>query len=94
MCTMKQKITIFLTSSFLLLTFFCYAQTADELVKKVMNEPDALLESIVINICNQILAQFSIVDEVHISIKKLHPPIASFQGSVGVSYTLKRETIQ
>jgi len=37
---MKQKVTIFLTSSFLLLTSFCCAQTADELVKKVKAKMD------------------------------------------------------
>ena len=40
MCTMKQKVTIFLASSFLLLTSFCYAQTAVELVKKVKAKMD------------------------------------------------------
>jgi dihydroneopterin aldolase len=62
-----------------------------ELVKKRMDEPTSLLETIVIDIAQQILAQFSIVQEVQISIKKLHPPITGFKGSVGVSYTLKRE---
>ena len=37
---MKQKVTIFLASSFLLLTSFCYAQTAVELVKKVKAKMD------------------------------------------------------
>jgi dihydroneopterin aldolase len=62
-----------------------------ELVKKRMDEPTSLLETIVIDIAQQILAQFSIVEEVHISIKKLRPPITGFKGSVGVSYYLKRE---
>ena len=62
-----------------------------ELVKKRMDEPTSLLETIVIDIAQQILAQFSIVQEVQISIKKVNPPIADFKGSVGVSYTLKRD---
>jgi dihydroneopterin aldolase len=62
-----------------------------ELVKKRMDVPTSLLETIVIDIAQQILAQFSIVQEVQISIKKLHPPITGFKGSVGVSYTLIRE---
>jgi dihydroneopterin aldolase len=58
-----------------------------------MNTPTPLLETIVIDISQQILAQFSIVEEVQISIKKVHPPIEGFKGSVGVSYSLKRENI-
>lgn len=37
---MKQKMIIFLTSTFFLLTSFCYGQTADELVKKVKAKMD------------------------------------------------------
>lgn len=62
-----------------------------EMVKDQMSKPTPLLETIAMEISSQILAQFSIVQEVHISIKKLHPPIAAFQGYVGVSYILKRE---
>ena len=65
-----------------------------ELVQKRMNEPTSLLETIVIEIAQQILAQFSIVQEVHISLKKIQPPIEAFNGSVGVSYKLKRENLQ
>lgn len=65
-----------------------------ELVKKRMNNPSPLLETIAMEIAQQILAQFSIIREVQISIKKLHPPIAAFEGAVGVSFSLKRENLQ
>jgi dihydroneopterin aldolase len=65
-----------------------------DLVKARMDEPTPLLETIVIDVAQQILAQFSIVEEVQISIKKLHPPIPQFRGSVGVSYTFKRDDLK
>ena len=61
-----------------------------ELVKKKMETPSAILETFVTNLAMDILAQFSIVEEVYISITKLRPPIINFEGSVGVSFTLKR----
>src|SRR5688500_9357326 len=45
-----------------------------EIVKGQMNKATPLLETVAMEISTQILAQFSIVEEVHISIKKLHPP--------------------
>lgn len=61
-----------------------------ELLCKEMEEPCPILETFVTKLASDILAQFSIVDEVDISIKKLQPPIIAFQGSVGVSFNLKR----
>lgn len=49
-----------------------------------------LLETLVMDIAAQILAQFQQAEAVFISIKKLQPPIANFNGSVGVSYSLKK----
>lgn len=62
-----------------------------EMVKVRMQQPAELLETIATELAQQILAHFSIAQEVKISITKLHPPIAAFQGSVGVSFTLKRD---
>jgi dihydroneopterin aldolase len=42
------------------------------------------------DIAVQILTRFAMAEEVNISIKKLHPPIANFEGSAGVSFELKR----
>lgn len=62
-----------------------------ELVKKEMEQPCPILETFVTKLAADILAQFSIVGEVEISIKKLRPPIIAFEGSVGVSFKLTRE---
>lgn len=61
-----------------------------ELVKKRMAIPTALLETVVTEIATAILAQFSLAEEVQISIRKMYPPIEQMQGSVGVSFDLKR----
>jgi dihydroneopterin aldolase len=61
-----------------------------QLVQKRMQEPSGLLEQLVIRIAADILAQFPEAAEVNISIKKQHPPLLNFEGSVGVSYSHKR----
>ena len=61
-----------------------------DLVKLEMETPCQILETFVTKLAGDILAQFSIVDEVYISITKLRPPVINFEGSVGVSFTLKR----
>ena len=61
-----------------------------ELVKTRMQKPALLLETLATEIAAEILAKFSLVEEVNISIYKLHPPIPHFQGRVGVAFTLKR----
>lgn len=62
-----------------------------ELVKKRMATPTPLLETVVTDIAQKILAQFSLAEEVSISIRKKHPPIPQMEGSVGVSFELKRK---
>ena len=61
-----------------------------ELLNNRMQLATPLLETLVMDIANQILAQFPLVEDTYISIKKMQPPIANFDGSVGVSYSLKR----
>jgi dihydroneopterin aldolase len=61
------------------------------LIKNQMEQPAELLETIATELAGQILAQFSLVEEVEISITKLHPPIVGFKGLVKVSYHKKRE---
>jgi dihydroneopterin aldolase len=56
-----------------------------------MEKPALLLETLATEIASEIFAKFPIVIEVAISIFKLHPPIKNFEGSVGVSFTLKRK---
>jgi 7,8-dihydroneopterin aldolase/epimerase/oxygenase len=60
------------------------------IVKQRMQNPTHLLETLATDIAGEIIAKFSIVTEVGISIHKLHPPIENFEGSVGVSLKIKR----
>ncbi|HCL05419.1 MAG TPA: dihydroneopterin aldolase [Chitinophagaceae bacterium] len=64
-----------------------------ELVKKHMQVATPLLETVVSNMAIDILAQFSLSEEVYISIRKLHPPIAQFTGATGVSLSLNRKDL-
>jgi len=60
------------------------------MVEKRMAKPTLLLETLATDIGSEIIAKFQIVTEVTISIIKLHPPIINFRGSVGVTFTIKR----
>jgi len=62
-----------------------------DLVAKRMAIATPLLETVVTEIAQSILARYSLALKVEISIDKLTPPIASFEGKVGVSFTLERE---
>jgi dihydroneopterin aldolase len=55
-----------------------------------MKKPAKLLEAVATELASEIIAKFPIVNEVEISITKLHPPIVSFQGSVGVTFKINR----
>lgn len=68
--------------------------TLYELVKKHMQVATPLLETVVSNIALDILAQFSLSEQVHIAIRKMHPPIAGFTGATGVSLSINRKDIQ
>jgi dihydroneopterin aldolase len=57
-----------------------------EMVKLRMQQPTPLLETLAQEVCDNILTEFSLVEKVLFSIKKLNPPIAQFQGSVGISF--------
>lgn len=61
-----------------------------EIIKEKMKKPVHLLETLATEIAGEIIAKFSIVTEVEISISKLHPPIKNFEGSVGVTFKIKR----
>ena len=65
-----------------------------ELVKKRMAIATPLLETVVTDIAIRIMAQFMQAEEVLISMKKKHPPIQGIEGSVGVSFELKRNEIK
>ncbi len=61
-----------------------------ELVKTRMAIATPLLETLVTEIAEQIISQFSLAESVSISIRKVNPPISQFRGSVGVSFSLNR----
>lgn len=61
-----------------------------ELIRKRMAVPTPLLETLAMEIAQEILAKFSLAEEVFLSIRKLHPPVSGMEGSVGVCFTLKR----
>ncbi len=62
-----------------------------DLVKERMAEPTALLETLATSIAAEILEKFTLAEEVHISIRKMYPPVSQLDGSVGVSFDLKRQ---
>jgi dihydroneopterin aldolase len=61
-----------------------------KLVKNRMKRPALLLETLATEIAGEIMAKFTMVTEVIISISKLHPPIQNFEGFVGVTFTIKK----
>jgi dihydroneopterin aldolase len=56
------------------------------IIKKEMQTPKALLETLAMEIAAKIREQYPQVTAVEISIQKLHPPIKGFTGNVGVIY--------
>jgi dihydroneopterin aldolase len=61
-----------------------------EIIRQRMEKPAALLETLASAIAQEILTKFSQAQEVSINIKKINPPIIAFQGSVGVTCTLRK----
>lgn len=56
------------------------------IIKKRMNVPTPLLETLVMETGNEIHDEFPGLRSISISIKKMHPPIEGMQGSAGVSW--------
>ncbi len=56
------------------------------IIKARMTIPTPLLETIVMEIGNEVHAAYPHLKSIHISLKKLHPPIEGIQGSVGVTW--------
>ena len=63
-----------------------YAAVYD-VIKKHMNHPVALLESLAENIADEIYSLDNRITSINININKLHPPIKNFIGNVGVTYS-------
>lgn len=64
-------------------------ETLFERVKQRMDQPTPLLETIAMEIADEILRNFNGVSRVSVAIEKKNPPISGFSGSVQVSYAAK-----
>ncbi len=63
---------------------------AYDLVKKRMMQPTPLLETIVMELCDQLLQLSLLVQSVTISIRKFALPIAGFQGHTAVKFAKEK----
>lgn len=61
------------------------------LIKQKMAQPQELLETLAMDIADEILQTFPQAEEVRVSVQKTNPPIAGFTGNASVSYTKRRE---
>ncbi len=61
--------------------------TLYQFLKKEMEQPRALLETLVMELAEHIHIAFPGITKVDIAITKTSPPITGFTGKVGVSYT-------
>lgn len=57
-----------------------------EIIKKAMQIPRHLLETLAKEIAEQIHELYPQITSITISIQKLHPPVENFTGHVGVQY--------
>jgi len=57
-----------------------------DIIKQQMQIPTALLETVAQDLAQKIYDADNRIISISINIKKLHPPIPNFLGSVGVSY--------
>ncbi len=57
-----------------------------DLVKDRMNIPEPLLETIAMDIAQQVKLQYPKVCEINISVSKINPPMLNFQGQTSVTY--------
>ncbi len=57
-----------------------------EIIKNRMKIPTQLLETLIMEIGNNIHEKFNYVRSINISLKKIHPPIERIEGTVGVSW--------
>jgi dihydroneopterin aldolase len=61
-----------------------------ELVKRRMSKPTKLIETLAMEIAQEIFDTFSMACEVEVGVVKLNPPIPFFRGNVSATYSLKR----
>lgn len=60
-----------------------------EIIKQRMMKPSPLLETIAMELAAALKQAFPVTKEISIRIKKINPPITSFEGTVEVSYVKK-----
>lgn len=58
-----------------------------ELVKKEMQQPRGLLETLVMEITEKIHLQYPVVKKIELSIIKSQPPIVGFTGKTGIRFS-------
>lgn len=66
-------------------------QNIFELIERRMAIPTALLETLIVDIANEIFDTFLLVEEIDICVTKKNPPIPNCIGNVAVSYQSKRK---
>ncbi|MEP6597577.1 MAG: dihydroneopterin aldolase [Ginsengibacter sp.] len=57
-----------------------------KIIKLRMDTPTPLLETVLMDIGNEIHSRFPDVRSINISINKMHPPVEGIQGSAAVSW--------
>ena len=62
-----------------------------EVVKKHMQQPQQLLETVATLLAEDLLVTFSVAEKADVTIVKKHPPIVGFEGSVAVNFTTQRK---
>lgn len=60
-----------------------------DIIKKRMSIPTQLLETIAMEIGNEIIREYKELKVIDITIRKLHPPIEGIRGSVGIAWNRK-----
>jgi dihydroneopterin aldolase len=56
------------------------------IIRERMNVPTPLLETVIMEIGNEIHNEFPEIRAINISIKKMHPPIEGIEGVAGVNW--------
>lgn len=56
------------------------------IIKQRMHIPSPLLETVAMDIGKEICEKYNYIRSIHISLKKVHPPIEELNGSVGVTW--------
>jgi 7,8-dihydroneopterin aldolase/epimerase/oxygenase len=57
-----------------------------DIIRQRMQKPAALLETVVQDLADSIYTLDNRIASIDINLKKMHPPIEAFEGSISVSY--------